>query len=279
MRIMDGKKTASLILKGIAKEIKRRKITPSLAIVLVGKDPASVIYVRKKGEACKRAGIRTRNYLLPKNTSEKKLISLIHKLNNDRNINSILVQLPLPKKISMDRVLGSISPLKDVDGFHPLNMGLLLTHSPASTFIPCTPKGIMELLNRNSIPIEGKNAVIVGAGITTGKPLFALLLSREATVTICHIKTKNLPEHTKKADILISAVGKPGLIKGNMVKKGAAVIDVGINRVGKKVVGDVLFDEVKKKASWITPVPGGVGPMTVAMLMLNTLLAFDVQHR
>ena len=276
-KIIDGKKIASLVLDNVAKEIKKKRIKPSLAIVLVGEDPASVIYIRKKEKAAREVGIKTEHYLLPKNTPEKKLLSLIRGLNANKRINGILVQLPLPKNISVSHVMESISPLKDVDGFNPLNVGRLLSSSPL--FVPCTPKGVIELLDRSKISLEGKNAVIVGAGIAVGKPLFALLLSREATVTICHIKTKNLMSHTKNADILISAVGKPGLIRGDMVKKGAVVIDVGTSRLGGKVVGDVLFNDVKKKASWITPVPGGVGPMTIAMLMKNTLLAYNIQNR
>jgi methylenetetrahydrofolate dehydrogenase (NADP+)/methenyltetrahydrofolate cyclohydrolase len=236
----------------------------------VGEDPASQVYVGRKAKACAEVGFLSREYKLPADTSEAKLLNLIKDLNHDQLIHGILVQLPLPKHIVTDRIIAAIDPHKDVDGFHPYNVGGLVTGSPL--FVPCTPRGIMELIARTGIELSGKDAVVVGRSNIVGKPMALLLLAQNATVTMCHSKTKDLPAVTSRADVLIAAVGKPHMIKVNMVKEGAVVIDVGVNRLDNgKLAGDVAFDEVATKASYITPVPGGVGPMTIAMLMKNTL--------
>lgn len=238
--------------------------------MLVGEDPASQIYVGRKAKACAEAGFLSREFKLPADTPETKLLSLINDLNKDELIHGILVQLPLPRHIATDKVIAAIDPHKDVDGFHPFNVGGLVSGSPL--FIPCTPRGIMELISRTGIELSGKDAVVVGRSNIVGKPMALLLLAQNATVTICHSKTKDLPTVTGRADVLIAAVGKTQMIKANMVKEGAVVIDVGVNRLENgKLAGDVAFDEVAAKASHITPVPGGVGPMTIAMLMKNTL--------
>jgi len=264
------------------REILRRKITalrdkykvsPGLAVVLVGDDPASQIYIQNKRKACEYVGIQSYYHHLPVDTPEEKLLDLIHEFNQDVNVHGILVQLPLPKHISEERILVSISPEKDIDGFHPLNMGKLVANAPGLR--PCTPAGIMELLDRYKIQIEGKHAVVVGRSNIVGKPLSLMLLHRHATVTVCHSRTSPLSSYTRQADILVAAVGKPQLIQGGMVKEGVAVIDVGTNKVGGKLVGDVDFESVSAKASAITPVPGGVGPMTITMLLENTVRAFE----
>ncbi len=267
---MDGKKIADRVLENVNSEIKCSGLAPRLAIVLVGKDPASQVYVGLKGKACEKVGIVSKNYELPESTSERELIALIKKLNSGQE-DGILVQLPLPKHINERKVLLQVDPAKDVDGIHPANLGALLAGEP--TLIPCTPFGIIELLDSYGIAIGGKEAVVIGRSNIVGKPVSVLLTERNATVTVCHSKTKGLGSHTRRADILVVAVGKPNLIKVGMVKAGAVVIDVGTNRVGGKLVGDVDFENVRKKAGFITPVPGGVGPMTVAMLMKNTLSA------
>ncbi|MCX6777395.1 MAG: bifunctional methylenetetrahydrofolate dehydrogenase/methenyltetrahydrofolate cyclohydrolase FolD [Candidatus Micrarchaeota archaeon] len=270
--LMDGKKVASDILKEVAEEIKRRGITPKLALVRVGEDEASKIYLKKKEEACALVGIKSENHVLPEDVKREELLLLLGTLNADKDTHGVLVQLPLPKDLSEGEVISSISPEKDVDGIHPCNMGKLARGESGLT--PCTPAGIMELLRRYEVEVEGKEAVVVGASNIVGLPIALMLLRRNATVTVCHVLTKNLASHTKKADILVSAVGKPGLITAEMVKEGAVVIDVGITRLAEGLAGDVDFEKVGKKASLITPVPGGVGPMTVAMLMRNTLQAY-----
>jgi methylenetetrahydrofolate dehydrogenase (NADP+)/methenyltetrahydrofolate cyclohydrolase len=274
--IIDGNKIAQDIRNEVrqsAISLKEQKgITPGLAVVLVGEDPASQVYVGRKAKACAEAGFLSREYKLAADTSEAKLISLINDLNKDQLIHGILVQLPLPQSISTNKIIAAIDPHKDVDGFHPYNMGGLVTGSPL--FIPCTPQGIMELIARTGIDLKGKEAVVVGRSNIVGKPMALLLLAQHATVTICHSRTKDLPVVTRRADILIAAVGKAHMIKADMVKDGVIVIDVGVNRLENgKLTGDVDFDEVASKASYITPVPGGVGPMTIAMLMKNTLNA------
>lgn len=272
--IINGNKIAQDIRNEVrqsALELKEQKgIIPGLAVVLVGEDHASQIYVGKKAKACAEVGFLSREYKLPAETQEEKLLKIIKKLNKDKLIHGILVQLPLPKHISTEKIIAAIDPNKDVDGFHPYNVGGLVTGSPL--FVPCTPRGIMELISRFGIELVGKEAVVVGRSNIVGKPMALLLLAQNATVTICHSKTKDLAGVTARADVLIAAIGRPHMIKANMVKKGAVVIDVGVNRLGNdKLAGDVAFDEVAAKASFITPVPGGVGPMTIAMLMKNTL--------
>jgi methylenetetrahydrofolate dehydrogenase (NADP+)/methenyltetrahydrofolate cyclohydrolase len=272
--IIDGNKIAQDIRLAVREETLVFKgktgIVPGLAVVLVGEDPASQVYVGRKAKACEEVGFLSHEYKLPADTSETKLLTLINDLNQDQLIHGILVQLPLPKHIATDKIIAAIDPHKDVDGFHPYNVGGLVTGSPL--FVPCTPRGIMELIARTGIELSGKDAVVVGRSNIVGKPMALLLLAQNATVTMCHSKTKDLPVVTSRADVLIAAVGKPHMITANMVKEGAVVIDVGVNRLESgKLAGDVAFDEVAAKASYITPVPGGVGPMTIAMLMKNTL--------
>jgi methylenetetrahydrofolate dehydrogenase (NADP+)/methenyltetrahydrofolate cyclohydrolase len=270
--IIDGKEVSQHIRKEVAEGVGALKresgIIPGLAAVLVGNNPASEIYVRNKRKACEQVGIYSEEYKLPEDTSENELLLLINKLNNDKNIHGILVQLPLP--INSERILRSVFPSKDIDGFHPENVGLLLEGNPR--FVSCTPNGIIKLLDFYRIEILGKEAIVVGRSNIVGKPTAILLLHRHATVTICHSRTKPLGDVTRRADILVAAIGRERLITQDMVKEGAVVIDVGINRNSEgKLVGDVDFEGVKEKASYITPVPGGVGPMTIAMLLWNTL--------
>lgn len=272
--IMDGNKISQEIRHALRDETQLFKeqhgITPGLAVVLVGEDPASQVYVGRKARACQEIGFLSREYRLPAGTGEAELLKLINDLNADAVIHGILVQLPLPGHISTDRIIAAIDPHKDVDGFHPYNVGGLVTGSPL--FIPCTPRGIMELLDRTGVTLAGKEAVVVGRSNIVGKPMALLLLSQNATVTVCHSKTRDLPKVTSRADVLIAAVGRARMITADMVKEGAVVIDVGVNRLDNgKLTGDVAFDEVAAKTSYITPVPGGVGPMTIAMLMKNTL--------
>jgi methylenetetrahydrofolate dehydrogenase (NADP+)/methenyltetrahydrofolate cyclohydrolase len=272
--IIDGNKIAQEVRHSVRKEAldfkEKTGIVPGLAVILVGEDPASQVYVGRKAKACAEVGFLSREYKLSADTSEAKLLNIISELNADQVIHGILVQLPLPKHIHTDKIIAAIDPQKDVDGFHPYNVGGLVSGNPL--FVPCTPRGIMELINRTGIELSGKEAVVVGRSNIVGKPMALLLLAQHATVTICHSRTKDLPAVTRRADVLIAAVGKPHMIKANMVKEGAVVIDVGVNRLENgKLAGDVAFDEVAAKASFITPVPGGVGPMTIAMLMKNTL--------
>lgn len=259
-------------LKKETEVLKSKGITPGLAVVIVGNDPASRVYVNSKKRACEEIGYLSREYALGEETSEEELLNLVKKLNGDDEIDGILVQLPLPKHINEETIINAINPEKDVDAFHPVNVGKIMIGN--FDFLPCTPAGVMELINESGIDICGKNAVVVGRSNIVGKPQAMLLLHKNATVTICHSKTKNLKEICKTADILVAAVGRAQMITGDYIKEGAVVIDVGMNRLeNKKLVGDVDFESAEKKASYITPVPGGVGPMTIAMLMRNTLTA------
>ena len=273
--IMDGKAVARSIREGLKEEVeglKKKGIHPGLAVVLVGENPASMVYVKNKGEACRSAGIYSEEHKLPEEMKEADLLRLIDQLNKDSRIHGILVQLPLPAHINKERVLASVSPGKDVDGFHEINMGRLLIGQEG--LVPCTPLGIMKLLEHYHIPVEGRFAVVVGRSNIVGKPVAMMLLQRNATVTICHTRTKNMGEVCRMADILIAAAGRPGMITADMIREGAVVIDVGINRLDTgKLTGDVDFESASKRAGWITPVPGGVGPMTIAMLLYNTVKA------
>lgn len=272
-RIIDGKALSKQLRIGFRERVERLKaqgVQPGLAVVLVGENPASQVYVGNKVRACEECGVHSLHVGLAADVSEADLLSTIERLNTDTTVHGILVQLPLPPHIQVARVLEAISVHKDVDGFHLYNVGALVTGN--SIFPPCTPYGVQLLLDTTGIDVAGQNVVVVGASNIVGKPMGLMLLQREATVTICHAKTRDLAQHTILADVLIVAAGKPGLIVPQMVKQGAIVIDVGINRLPDgRIVGDVCFDEVKEKASWITPVPGGVGPMTVTMLIENTL--------
>lgn len=280
--LIDGKQAAREIRDALRAEALQLKaatgIAPVLAVILVGENPASRIYVGGKEKACQEAGFLSRVFRLPAETAERDILKRIHGLNDDRKIHGILVQLPLPGHIRTDAIIEAIDPQKDVDGFHPYNVGRLFSGNPLHQ--PCTPSGIIELLNRYGIAIEGKEAVIVGRSNIVGKPLALMLLSRHATVTICHTRTKNLPEVTRRAEILVAAAGKAEMIRADMVREGAVVIDVGMNRIAEgRLVGDVAFSEVAENASYITPVPGGVGPMTIAMLLKNTLQATGYRDR
>lgn len=271
-KILDGKKIAAEIrasVKGETLLLKERGIVPGLAVVLVGDNPASKVYVGQKEKGCLEAGFASFLHRLPGGTSQKDLLDLIGKLNADPLVHGILVQLPLPDQIDEEKVIAAIKPEKDVDGFSPVNMGRLV--AGMSAIEPCTPKGIMRLLEASGIELAGKEAVVIGRSNIVGKPVALMLLARSATVTVCHSRTRDLAEHTKRADILVAAVGRPRFVTADMVKDGVVVIDVGINRLEEGLAGDVDFEGVSEKASWITPVPGGVGPMTIAMLLENTL--------
>ena len=284
--IIDGKQIAADVKSDVAKkvsELKQRGITPCLAVILVGENPASVSYVTGKRKALAEAGMEDKSMVLPENTSEEELLKIIDNLNHDKSVHGILVQLPLPKHISEEKVIMAISPEKDVDGFHPVNVGNLVIGK--KSFLPCTPHGIIVLLERMGIETSGKHAVVIGRSNIVGKPVSILLARKETncTVTICHTGTKNMAEITKQADILIAATGRPHTVTKDMVKEGAVVIDVGVNRIpdstkksGFRLVGDVDFNDVQEIASYITPVPGGVGPMTIAMLIYNTLEAAEI---
>lgn len=276
-QILDGKQLAQQIRTKLKQQISETQITPALAVIIVGNDPASEIYVRSKEKACKEVGIQVETYRLTQDSSAEELKELIDLLNNDRNINGILVQLPLPKHINPQEILTRIKPEKDVDGFHPLNTGLIIQKQPAA-FSPCTPKGILRLIHTVKQDLSGLNAVIIGRSQIVGLPVSHLLLNENCTVTIAHSKTKNLSEICKKADILIASVGKAEFITGEFIKPEAIVIDVGINRTSNGIKGDVKFAEAYEKAAYITPVPGGVGPMTIAMLLENTYEAFFKQN-
>jgi methylenetetrahydrofolate dehydrogenase (NADP+)/methenyltetrahydrofolate cyclohydrolase len=274
--IMDGNRISRDVRNHVASEALRLKetagIVPGLAVILVGEDPASRIYVKRKEKACVEAGFISRQYNLRHESKKEDILKIVHELNNDDHIHGILVQIPLPSHLDAVDIIEKIDPRKDVDGLNPWNIGRLFTGNPCHT--ACTPKGIMEMIDRYGIEIAGKEAVIVGRSNLVGKPLALLFLNRHATVTICHTRTARLSKVTRRADILVAAAGKPEMIKSDMVKDGAVVIDVGINRMdGSRLVGDVAFAEVSEKASYITPVPGGVGPMTIAMLLVNTLEA------
>ncbi|MBI2176032.1 bifunctional methylenetetrahydrofolate dehydrogenase/methenyltetrahydrofolate cyclohydrolase FolD [Candidatus Woesearchaeota archaeon] len=270
--IIDGKTVAEKIRARIKAEVAKLKSKPGLAAILVGENPASKVYVDIKRKTCDEVGIYSELYKLPDSTTEKELLQLIGKLNENKKIHAILVQMPLPKHISEEKILAAIALEKDVDGFSPENIGKLVSGKEAS--VPCTPKGVIRLLEEYKIEILGKNAVVIGRSNIVGKPVALMLLNRDATVTVCHSKTTDLAKHTRNADILVVAAGKPKLVTADMVKEGAVVIDVGINRVDGKLVGDVDFETVSRKAGYITPVPKGVGPMTVAMLIENTLDLF-----
>ena len=275
MIVLNGKDLAKKIQNKIKEDVellKKASITPGLAVIMIGDDPASQVYVKKKAEACKEAGIYSVVHEMPENIKEETIINTIKLMNENQNINGILVQLPLPAHINQTKILEAIDPKKDVDGFHPYNMGRLCLD--LDSFVPCTPLGVMKIFEEYGIDVKGKDVCIVGASNIVGKPMAALLLNEFATVDICHIYTKDLKEHTKRADIVIVAVGKAGLITKDMVKDEAIVIDIGINRLENgKLVGDVDYENVSPKCSHITPVPGGVGPMTIAMLLSNTIKA------
>lgn len=279
MNLLDGKLTAAKVKTEIAAKIKNNcelgKRAPGLAVILVGENPASQVYVKNKIKDCEETGIVSKPFILPESTAEEELIDIIGKLNADSSIDGILVQLPLPKGIDERRVIETIDPSKDVDAFHPSNVGRIMLGLDG--FAPCTPAGVMRLLAEYNIEISGKNCVVVGRSNIVGKPMALLLLAQNGTVTICHSRTKNLAEVTKSADILVVAVGKARMITGDMVKDGAVIVDVGMNRVDGKLCGDVDFDSCKDKASFITPVPGGVGPMTRAMLLENTYHAYEAK--
>ena len=282
-RIIDGKQVAADMRDELREEVARLKkqgIVPGLGVILVGDDPASQSYVTAKERACENIGIYSDNISLPADTSQKELMTLVEKMNNDVKINGVLVQLPLPGGLDESEVLLAIDPAKDVDGFHPINVGKMMIGE--KSFLPCTPHGIVQLLIRSGVTIEGAEVVIVGRSNLVGKPLANMLIQKKpnanATVTICHTRTRDLAVHTKRADIIVAAAGRPNTVTAEMVKDGAVVIDVGVNRVedatkkkGYRLVGDVDFEAVKEKASLITPVPGGVGPMTITMLLYNTV--------
>jgi methylenetetrahydrofolate dehydrogenase (NADP+)/methenyltetrahydrofolate cyclohydrolase len=289
--IISGKKIAEEMRAEMKKEIaelkSKHKLVPGLAVVLVGENPASVVYVRNKKKSCEETGVNSIEHKLPQDTPEADLLALVDKLNNDDAVHGILVQLPLPKQIDENKVLNKILPSKDVDGFHPFNVGRMLVGDPI--FLPCTPHGVQQMLVRSGAKVEGSHVVIVGRSNIVGKPVAAILVQKakgaNATVTICHSRTKDLPAVTRLGDILIAAIGVPEFVKADMVKEGAVVIDVGVNRVedksnpkGFKLVGDVDFEAVKEKASAISPVPGGVGPMTITMLLHNTIRAAKLKH-
>lgn len=278
--IIDGKELAKKIranLKMECDELKNKKINPKLAVIMLGDDPASKVYVRNKSKACEDVGIEYKEYLLNTNTTQKELIKLIEELNQDKTINGILLQSPIPANLDINEAFRTISPQKDVDGFNPVNVGKLVLNQ--DTFVSCTPYGIMKMFEEYNIDLNGKNVVILGRSNIVGKPLMNCCLNKNATVTICHSKTQNLAEKARKADILISAIGKAQFVTADMVKENAVIIDVGINRLENgKITGDVDFENVKEKASYITPVPGGVGPMTIAMLMNNVIKAAKRQN-
>lgn len=278
--ILNGKQVAAEIraeLKMRAEALRKDGVVPCLAVLLAGDDPASKIYVRNKKRACEEIGIESRELLFPENVTEEELIAQIRALNEDAAVDAMLVQLPLPKHIDEARVLAEIAPEKDADGFHVVNAGRLFTGQ--TSVLPCTPAGCMELLRRANVEFSGKHAVVVGRSNIVGKPMAMLLLNEHCTVTICHSRTRDLARFTRDADILVAAVGRPGIITGEMIKPGAAVIDVGINRLENgKLMGDVDFASAEPVAGAITPVPGGVGPMTIAMLMQNAILAAEKRH-
>lgn len=279
-KIIDGKSVSKQIIEEVKQNTIKAGVKPGLALILVGNDPASEVYVRNKGRVCEEIGFYSVTEKLPETTPESELLEKVHKYNEDKNIHGLLVQLPLPKHIDELKVIEAVNYKKDVDGFHPVNAGRLLVGE--KSFVPCTPAGIMELFKRYNIETSGKNVVVIGRSNIVGKPMAALLMQKNknanSTVTVCHSKTKNIPDFTRRADILIAAIGKPGFVTGDMVKEGCVIIDVGMNRIedktrksGTRLVGDVNFDECYPKAEKITPVPGGVGLMTIAMLMKNTL--------
>lgn len=279
--IIDGKQIANEIKESVkqqVEELKANGVNPCLAVILVGEDPASMVYVNNKEKTCNKLGIESRVYRLNDQTTTEELLSLIENLNNDKNVHGILLQHPVPSQIDEKLAFNTILPEKDVDGFNNINVGKL-SNNEKDAFVPCTPLGVLEMLKHESIEIEGKHCVVVGRSSIVGKPMAKLMLNENATVTVCHSKTKNLSAITKLADILICTVGKPEFITADMIKEGAVVIDVGINRIDGKLGGDVKFDDASKVAGFITPVPGGVGPMTIAMLMKNTVKAANEKNK
>jgi len=279
-KLIDGKQISEQVKDRVSAEVKtlnEKGIEVGLAVVIVGDDPASRVYVNNKKKACERCGIKSFEYALPKETTEEELLDLVEKLNNAPEVHGILVQLPVPKHIDDHKVIEAISPTKDVDAFHAVNVGKIMIGD--FDFLPCTPSGCMELIDSTGVSIEGKNCVVIGRSNIVGKPMAMLLLHRNGTVTICHSKTQNLKEICKNADILVAAVGRAKFVTADMVKEGAVVIDVGMNRdENGKLCGDVDFEAVKDIAGYITPVPGGVGPMTIATLMQNTVTAAKIQN-
>ena len=278
--IIDGKKVSAQVKEQVrieTEELVKKGIKPGLAVIIVGDDPASRVYVNNKKKACEKVGFLSKEFALPATTTQEELLSLVKELNEDKEINGILCQLPLPKGLDEKAVIEAISPLKDVDAFHASNVGKIMIGD--YDFLPCTPAGVMEMLHSYNIPVEGNECVVIGRSNIVGKPMAMLLLHENGTVTITHSRTKNLKEVTKRADILVAAIGKPKFVTADMVKEGAVVIDVGMDRdENGKLCGDVDFENVKEKCSAITPVPGGVGPMTIAVLMKNTLKACKIQN-
>ena len=279
-RIIDGKEVSAAVRQGVKEKVdllKQNGVNPCLAVIIVGNNPASRTYVNNKKKACEATGIISKEIALDENATTEELLDIIEKLNRDETVNGILCQLPVPKHIDKRRILAAISPDKDVDAFHAINTGKLL--QGIQSLQPCTPAGVIKMLEYYDIPVEGKNCVVIGRSDIVGKPMAVLLMQKDGTVTVCHSKTKNLKDITSRAEILVATVGKAGFVTADMVGEGAVVIDVGINRNAEgKLCGDVCFDEVEKKASYITPVPGGVGPMTVAMLLENTVTAAKIQN-
>ena len=276
---MDGKMVSAKVRGSILEEVNKLKeqgVRPGLAVIIVGEDPASQVYVRNKERACEECGFYSEKYALPEETTQEQLLELIEELNQNPRIDGILCQLPVPKHIDDQAIIDAISPEKDVDAFHPVNVGKIMVGN--FDFLPCTPAGVMQLLEEYGIDPQGKNCVVIGRSNIVGKPMSMLLLHKHGTVTICHSRTKNLKEVCAQADILVAAVGKADFVTADMVKEGATVIDVGMNRKDGKLCGDVCFDEVNEKAAYLTPVPGGVGPMTITMLMKNTLKAAKLHH-
>lgn len=278
-QIIDGKAISKQVREEIAADVaefkKKYGCAPGLAVIIVGSDPASQVYVRNKKKACEEVGFYSVGYELPENTAQDELVSLIENLNNDPSIHGILVQLPLPRHLNEKEILLKIKPEKDVDAFHPYNVGKIMIGN--HDLLPCTPAGVMVLLEKSGIDVAGKNCVVIGRSNIVGKPMAMLLLHANGTVTVCHSKTRDLDRICREADIIVASVGRPEFVRGNMVKEGAVVVDVGINRLDSgKLVGDVCFSEVEPKASYITPVPGGVGPMTITMLLKNTLTAASI---
>lgn len=276
---MDGKMVSAKVRGSILEEVnglKDKGVRPGLAVIIVGEDPASKVYVRNKERACEECGFYSEKYALPEETTQEELLGLIDELNHNSRIDGILCQLPVPKHINEQAIIDAISPEKDVDAFHPINVGKIMVGN--FDFLPCTPAGVMQLLEEYDIDPNGKNCVVIGRSNIVGKPMAMLLLHKNGTVTICHSRTKNLKEVCAQADILVAAVGKADFVTADMVKEGAVVIDVGMNRKDGKLCGDVAFDEVNEKVSYLTPVPGGVGPMTITMLMKNTLKAAKLHH-
>ena len=276
---MDGKMVSAKVRGSILEEgnkLKEQGVSPGLAVIIVGEDPASQVYVRNKERACEECGFYSEKYALPEETTQEQLLELIEELNHNPRIDGILCQLPVPKHINDQAIIDAISPEKDVDAFHPVNVGKIMVGN--FDFLPCTPAGVMQLLEEYGIDPQGKNCVVIGRSNIVGKPMSMLLLHKHGTVTICHSRTKNLKEVCAQADILVAAVGKADFVTADMVKEGATVIDVGMNRKDGRLCGDVCFDEVNEKAAYLTPVPGGVGPMTITMLMKNTLKAAKLHH-